>query len=320
MTTQLWSARAAVALGILIALAGPLPGQAPAADGQDRPKAKPPADDAAFGLTKVHSFHLEFTAREWAALQAVRGGMFGGPKPPPPPPPGADGLEYHKGAGGQYPWAHADFIADGRTFKNAGVRYKGNFTYAASAASLKRPLQIDLDHYGDSARFHGQRKLSLAAGVTDPARTREALAFAVFRAAGVPAPRTAFATLTLTVPGKYDREHVGLYTVIEHVGGRFLKAHFKKSDGLLLKPEGVRGIEYLGPDWAPYEARYRPKSDATRRQKQRFIAFARLVNEADDEQFRREIGGYLDVDAFLRFLAVNALIANLDSFLAFGNN
>ena len=38
----------------------------------------------------------------------------------------------------------------------------------------------------------------------DPTRGREALAYAVFRAAGVPAPRTAFAEVTLTVPGKYD--------------------------------------------------------------------------------------------------------------------
>jgi CotH kinase protein len=55
-------------------------------------------------------------------------------------------------------------------------------------------------------------------------------------------------------------------------------------------------------------------------QKKRFIAFARLVNKADDEQFKKEIASYLDVDAFLRFLAVNALIVNLDSFLAGGHN
>ena len=37
------------------------------------------------------------------------------------------------------------------------------------------------------------------------------------RAAGVPAPRTAYAEVTLTVPGKFDREYLGLYTVIEQV-------------------------------------------------------------------------------------------------------
>src|SRR5262249_7180055 len=52
----------------------------------------------------------------------------------------------------------------------------------------------------------------------------------------------------------------------------------------------------------------------------RVIAFARLVNLAGDDQFRKEIGSYLDVDEFLRFLAVNALLSNLESVLALGHN
>ena len=58
-------------------------------------------------------------------------------------------------------------------------------------------------------------------------RGREALACAVFRAAGIPAPRTAYAEVTLTVPGKYDREHLGLYTVVEPVDRAFIRDRFK---------------------------------------------------------------------------------------------
>ena len=54
----------------------------------------------------------------------------------------------------------------------------------------------------------------------DPAKGREVLAFSVFRAAGVPAPRTAFAEVTLTVPGKHDKEFLGLYAVVENVDRR----------------------------------------------------------------------------------------------------
>jgi hypothetical protein len=50
------------------------------------------------------------------------------------------------------------------------------------------------------------------------------------------------------------------------------------------------------------------------------IAFATLVNNASDEQFEQQIDSYIDVEAFLRYLAANALSANLESFLALGHN
>ncbi len=50
------------------------------------------------------------------------------------------------------------------------------------------------------------------------------------------------------------------------------------------------------------------------------IEFARLINEAADEPFQAGIAGYLDMDEFLRFLAANALLSNLNSFFALGNN
>jgi spore coat protein H len=279
-----------------------------------------------FGPSKVWQFHVEIAAKEWDKMQPT-GGMkfpgFGpGPKKDPAEKPGDKPADVHKGGGFgmEYPWAHADFSAEGKTFKNVGLRFKGNFTYMASANTLKRPLQIDLEHYGEETRFHGLKKLNFGNGVTDPARMRESLGFAVFRAAGVPAPRTAYAQLTLTLPGKYDKEYVGLYTLIEHVGNGFLKDHFKSAKGLLVKPEGLRSLDYLGAEWAPYDKRYRPKTDASKKHQRRLIDFTRLVNRGDDAQFNKEIASYLDINEFLRFMAVNALLVNLDSFLGVGHN
>ncbi len=143
----------------------------------------------------------------------------------------------------------------------------------------------------------------------------------MFRAAGVPAPRTAFAEVTLTVPDRYKKEYLGLYTLVEQVDRRFLKDHFQTDKGLLMKPSRLRGgIEYLGDDWDKYTGQYQPQSEATKEEARRVIEFARLVNEGSDEQFRKEIGSYLDVNEFLRFLAANALLSNLDSFFAVGHH
>src|SRR5262249_39386277 len=155
--------------------------------------------------------------------------------------------------------------------------------------------------------FHGLTALQLHAMSMDPAKGREALAFSVFREAGVPAPRTAFAEVTLTVPGKYDKEYLGLYAVVENVDNPFLVDHFGTDKGLLMKPFQVRSVDYLGDSWERYKNQYRPQSEPTKEQSQRVIAFARLVNQASDADLKKEISSYLDVDGFLRFLAANAL-------------
>jgi spore coat protein CotH len=251
------------------------------------------------------------------------GGFPGGPGGRGGPENPADkSADVHKGSGFgmEFPIIHAEFAAEGQTIKNIGLRYKGNASYMASARGLKRNFKVELDHYDDTLRFHGQKKINLNAGAMDPTKGREALSYAIFRAAGVPAPRTAFAQVTLTIPGKYDREFLGLYTVVEQVDKTFLKDRFKNGGGLLMKPEGVRGFEYMGDDWARYKDRYKPKHDPSTKEAQRVIDFAKLVNRADDEQFRKEVASFLDVDEFLRFVAVNALVSNMDSMFMMGHN
>src|SRR5262249_55103381 len=152
----------------------------------------------------------------------------------------------------------------------------------------KRNLKLELEHYDEDQRYYGQKTFNLNAGAMDPSRTRESLAFAAFRAAGVPAPRTAYAEVTLTVPGKYMKEYVGVYTAIEQVNKAFLKDRFKNNKGMLLKPERLRGLEYLGEEWDKYAPRYQPKHEPSKKEQRRLIDFVKLLNKADDEQFRKE--------------------------------
>jgi spore coat protein CotH len=191
----------------------------------------------------------------------------------------------------------------------------------ATSRSLKKSMKLDLNRNIESQKLDGVTMLNFHCGVSDPSKAREALSFAFFRDAGVPAPRTSIAELTLTVPGKYDRELVGVYTLTEQVNKSFLKRHFKDGKGMLLKPEGLQGgPAYLGAEWRAYESRYRPEDPPTDEQKKRLIDFTKLVSNGSDEEFARDIGTYLDVEAFLKFIAANALLSNLDSYLSYGHN
>jgi putative membrane-bound dehydrogenase-like protein len=273
-----------------------------------------------FGPTRVWAIHIEVSAAEYQAMQPPAGFGFGGG-------PGAAGGPTRKPAaekrprrdsernlfGLEFPWAEGQVSIDGVTLKRAGLRYAGNASYMASAGGLKRSFKIDLGRHVRQD-LQGLRTINLQAGALDPTKMREALAFVVFRAAGVPAPRTAFAEVTLTVPGRYDKAYLGLYTVVEEVDARFLEDRFKTVRGLLVKPERLRGIDYLGEDWGKYKPQYQPRWEPTKDEADRLIAFARLIQQADDARFRKEIASYLDVEEFLRFMAATALLANADGF------
>jgi spore coat protein CotH len=282
----------------------------------------------AFGLDKVWSMHLTVPAKEWELMQPKRGRGFGfpgfgGPDRPEEkkePTEEAPGKKVRSMFGFEFPYVKGDLEIDGKTYKNVGVRYKGNASYATSQGRLKRPLKIDLERYRDDQTFAGLKKLTLNCLVMDPTAAREVLSFQAYRALDVPAPRTAYVQLTLTVPGKYDKEFVGLYVLIESIDKPFLKSRFGSAKGMLLKPERVGPVEYLGEEWAPYEQRYTPKTDASAKAKRRLIEFTKLVQKADDKTFQEEIGNYLDVDEFLRFLAGTVSVVSMDSFIGLTHN
>jgi len=287
-----------------------------------------------FGPTKVHEFHLEVTPVEWTKMQATGGknpfaGMFGlgGPKDKTPDKDVPKSTDIHKGGGFglEFPWVYAALTAEGKTYTDIGVRYKGNGSYLPSTGQLRRNLKIDLDRYHEGQTFHGLKQITLNSGAADPTRYREALAYPVYRAAGVPAPRVALAEVTLTVPGKYDKEMVGLFTFVESVDKKFLKDNFRDGSGLLLKPEPKGGgqrkpFDFVGEDWDKYKAWMAPKREPTKAEARRVMDFARLIHQASDAEFRRDIASYLDVDGFLRFFAVTALVCNMDSMFTIGHN
>jgi putative heme-binding domain-containing protein len=298
-----------------ILLAGTMsPMSAAPDDGDTRKKANEPG---LFGLTRVVSVHIEIPADEYQAMQPPA--PAGGPGAPPPAPrakkPGERASERNL-FGLEFPWARGAVTAEGQTFRGVELRYTGNGSYFASAGGLKRSFVVDLDH----ADFHGLHAMQLQGGALDPSKAREALAFALFREAGVPAPRTAMAEVTLTVPGEHEKAYLGLYTLVEPVDRAFLKDRFHTDKGLLLRPQGLRGLDFLGDDWEKYRGPYRPLAEPTPEEARRLIEFVRLVQRGDDEQFRKEIASYLDVDRFLRFMAVQSLIANADGFFTLNYN
>jgi spore coat protein CotH len=220
----------------------------------------------------------------------------------------------------EFKYVHADLEFQGKHFKDVAVRYKGNSTYMM-ASPTKRSLKVDFNKFVKGLKLAGVTKLNFANNVSDPSWMNEVVAHRLFRDAGVPAPRTTYAKVFVTVPGKYNKQYFGLYSMVENVDDDFVNERFGSKKGALFKP-GMRSPIFLdlGDDWKSYEPIYGPKTESTAEQQQRVIAFSKLVSKAGDAEFADKLGDFFDLDQLARFMAVTVYVSSMDSILGMGQN
>ena len=220
----------------------------------------------------------------------------------------------------EFNYVHGDLLFEGQLLPDVAVRYKGNGTYLQSAHQLKRPFKVDLNEFTKGQKLAGMAKLNLHNNITDASWMNEALAYRLYRDAGVPAPRVGYARLRLTVPDLHTNTPLGLYTMVENIDSNFSGENFGTKKGLLLKPSTAQLFNYLGEDWDKYKQIYDPKTPVYATQAKRVIAFAKLLTESNDADFVAAVPDYIDFDEVSRFLAVTVWISTLDSILGMGQN
>lgn len=220
----------------------------------------------------------------------------------------------------EFPQVRADLDFEGEPLPDVAIRYKGNGTFLESRGGIKRSFKIDLKKHKKGRSLAGVTTLNLHSNFTDASGMNESLAYRLYRDAGLPAPRTSYAKVYVTVPGKHDHRYFGLYSIVENVDRNFLRDQLNDEPGALLKPVTPKFFADLGDDWEEYIQTYDPKTDLTDEQKRRLIAFCRLMTKGDDAQFAAKVGDYLDLDKFARYLAVVVWNVDLDGILGLGQN
>lgn len=310
-----------------------------------------PREDAAsdfFGLTRLHTIDLTLTPEAWDAMEPERRAPAGFPGFPGPGGPGGGtgggrqarveggpgGPDFHRAfeqgqaarpglaaaMGIEFPYVRGSVVVDGERLDEVGVRYKGNGTYMMSQGIDKRPLKLDFNRYVKGQKLRGLGTLNLHNNVVDSTYLHEALGYEVSRAFGVPAPRTAYAQVYVTIPGRFERTYLGLYTVVEQVNKDFLERWYGTRKGLLLKPGSRESIRDLGEVWAPYARALNAQTEGSPSDQAQAMRFVRLAVSEDDSVLARELGEVTDLDSLARFLALNVGLSNLDSFLTLGQN
>ena len=77
----------------------------------------------------------------------------------------------------------------------------------------------------------------------------------------------------------------------EAVDDKFAAERFGSRKTPLFKPSTYKLFDYMGDDWSAYAPIYDLKTEATPKQRQRLMEFARLVTSASDQEFAEQVRG-----------------------------
>ncbi|MFT4537138.1 MAG: hypothetical protein ACI9P5_004519 [Saprospiraceae bacterium] len=173
-------------------------------------------------------------------------------------------------------------VVDGIALDSVGLRLKG-FT---SAGSLQKPLKIDVNEYVSGKRYDGLKEFNLHNNFKDSYLQKDAVAYKLYNRAGLPSPRTSYAEIFV------DGFFRGIYSTTEQIDKVFLKQNFPSGKGSL----------YKGPTG------FAPRSV--------------VLKEGSMDEFNRfksnasasNLGDFVNLDHYLKQLAVDIIIGDWDSY------
>ena len=276
-----------------------------------------------YGLTNIWPAKLSLTPAQWREVQPKRvplvnnmnrGGKMAlrNPKASRSGLAGVLGIDFH--------WTEAKFDIAGKKFERIGVRHRGNGTYLSSLHGIKQSYKADLNRLVKGQDFAGLNTLNFINSIPDFSYLKDALAEKLFRELGAVAPRTAYAYLSIDVPGRFTNQALGLYVMIEDIDGNFGKDRFGTKAAPIFKPVTYDLFGDWGDDWKAYADIYDLKTKATPEQLARVVEFAKLVAHADDAEFARRLPAFLDVEEYAAFVAGHVLLSSYDGYLSNGQN
>ncbi|SDL25613.1 CotH kinase family protein [Kriegella aquimaris] len=215
----------------------------------------------------------------------------------------------------------AEVLYEGKEWYRVGVRFKGNSSLQSSWSSgiLKLSFKLDFDEFEDeypqidNQRFNGFKKLSLKNNYNDKSMLREKVAADIFRDAGVASSHTAF--YTVYVDHGDGPLYFGVYTMVEEVDDTVIDTQFSDNDGNLYKPDGTGASFAEGTFSEDVFVKKTNEDEADFSDIQSVFTALHADNRTTEpETWRTNLESVFDTDTFLKYLAVNTVIQNWDTY------
>lgn len=251
----------------------------------------------------------------------------------------------------EYSAADFEFEKDGETERMQGVgfRIRGNaYSGGGSRRRLegeegelhdpespdwhRAHLKINFAEYDKDARFHGLRGINLKFFRLDDTYVREVYCLDLFKKFGVwTAPFSSYVRVYIKIQEDDTPAYFGVYCMVENIDKEFIQERFGKNndEGYLWKCEYYADLTYANLDIGAIgvedvslneEESYRPVYDlktnksALTTAKEQLIQFIEDLNSKDGDEFTNWIRSAMDVDIFLKHLAVNVLVGSVDDY------
>jgi spore coat protein CotH len=200
----------------------------------------------------------------------------------------------------------ANFSVDGVAVSQVGIRSRGD----GSRSEEKPGLKIDFNEFVPSQEYYGYKSLVIDNLTQDASMLRERLAYLVFEAMGIAAPRNAHARLTV------NGEYWGLFALVEPVSKPFLKSRLGEEGGTLYDYEWRfhYEFEWLGDDPDEYvPLPFEPETNEDHPGvADGLVAFVEAINVTPVAGYASAIAPRIDVDRFLTHVATENAMAEDD--------
>ncbi len=201
-----------------------------------------------------------------------------------------------------YTYVDASVSIDGVEFPKVGLRKKGFI----GSQSVSRPsLKIKLNHVDKNGGIEGLNNLTLNNNQQDAAHVSQYLGYALFNKIGSPAPRCAYAKVT--VNGK----NLGIYSHVESMRKPILKRAFGHDNGTLYEGSVVDFYK----DW---ENSFEHKRGDDKQGREKIKGLINVLSA--DEISEKTIGKFVDLDSFYRFWVTEGLLGFWDGYSGNNNN
>jgi len=218
-------------------------------------------------------------------------------------------------------WVPVTIEFEGGIWTYVGLRFKGNSSLFSSWSSgnYKLPLKLDFDEFEDKypevddQRFYGFKQLSLSSNFHDDSFLREKVTADIFREAGVPAAQTAF--YQIYVDYGEGPVYFGLYTMVEVIDDTVIETQFEDDSGNVYKPSGS-GATFAAGSFTEDDFDKETNEDEGDYNdiKALYSALHAETRTSNPTAWRTNLESIFDVDGFLKWLAVNTVIQNWDTY------
>ncbi|MCT1398816.1 CotH kinase family protein [Paenibacillus sp. p3-SID867] len=193
---------------------------------------------------------------------------------------------------------------NGMQFDHVGIRTKGNLSLRSvvNSDSDRYSFKISFDEYLNQT-LNGISKINLNNNYSDASYMREFLTYELADSVGLPTPGFSYVNVYV------NDELWGFYLAIEQIGDSYLQRHFNNSYGALYKAEMTGAgsdLTWLGND---------PDSYTGLVMKSKSSNDDILIDMLDELNNGTDYEKVLDVDNVLKYVALNVVASNMDSYL-----